>query len=252
MAIQVEWVKQSVSGTPGTGAITLGTAQVGFIRFQDDTRVTDGSLVHYTIQDGNDRERGVGTYNAGVLTRTVVQAKLQSSVYSEYPISPLSLTSSAVVSCSSISQRIRGASVRRSTDQSIPSGSSVNISWQVTEFDTDSFFNLATNPDRFTVTRPDINRIKLSCSCRFSSAFIGEVNLVFLKNGSIFHGSAYQTSNFSSQYGTSNIFTGPISVQLGDYFSVVIYQATGATQFVGATGISTSDMLTWFSLEVVV
>jgi len=251
MATQVEWVKQSVTGTPGTGAITLGSAQVGFIRFQDDTRVTNGTLVHYTVQDGNDRERGIGTYNSGVLARTVVQAKLQAGVYSELPIAPLSLTSSAVVSCSSISQGIRGASVKRTNSQSIPHNTTTNIIWQVADFDTNSFFNPSTNPDRLTVTNPDINMVKIEAAYRFESEFIGDINFYVAKNNQVFFGGTLTTnSSQASRYPGDCIVTPPVSVALNDFFTCKISQTSGGTHLLGGAGAATSDLLTWCSIQV--
>lgn len=101
----VEWVKQSVSGTPGTGTITLGSAyDAAHIRVQDDSRISDGSNVLYTVEDGNNRERGVGTYTATgtTLSRDTIHAKLDTGTLTENPGTGLSLTSGAIVTITGI------------------------------------------------------------------------------------------------------------------------------------------------------
>lgn len=63
----------SVSGTPGTGPITLGSAAA---KYQSLTGAggADGDTVSYLIDDNATWEIGVGTYNTGVLSRDTVKA----------------------------------------------------------------------------------------------------------------------------------------------------------------------------------
>lgn len=91
------WVKQAVSGTPGTGTITLGSAETGFIAFGD--AFTDGSLVSYVIEDGNNREAGIGTYTVSgtTLARTEIRYTLVSGTYDETAPAAITLTSAAIV-----------------------------------------------------------------------------------------------------------------------------------------------------------
>ena len=94
-----DWVKESVSGTPGTGTISLGGAFTSaFCKFQDC--FASGDKVLYVIQDGNDKEEGVGTLTSGspwTLARTTVLRTISSGTYSASSPTAISLTSSAVV-----------------------------------------------------------------------------------------------------------------------------------------------------------
>lgn len=62
------------SATPGTGALTLGTAVPGFLTF-DQAGVSDGAVVSYGAKEGAKSEVGIGTYSSTgpTLTRTTVR-----------------------------------------------------------------------------------------------------------------------------------------------------------------------------------
>ena len=84
-------VKVTVSGTPGTGTITLGSAVSGFMDFAT-AGVSNGNTVPYVIEDSNAWEIGVGTYTSSgtTLARTSITASSNSG-------SPISATSNAIV-----------------------------------------------------------------------------------------------------------------------------------------------------------
>lgn len=65
-------VKMSVSAAPGTGPITLGFAAAKYQSVTDAGGV-NGDTVNYLIDDGAAWETGVGTYNAGVISRDTVR-----------------------------------------------------------------------------------------------------------------------------------------------------------------------------------
>lgn len=81
--------RMTVSGTPGTGTITLSSAVSGYISFSS-AGVSDGDIVSYGIKDGTASEVGYGTYTASGTTLTRNLDKSTSG-------SLLSLTSAAEV-----------------------------------------------------------------------------------------------------------------------------------------------------------
>lgn len=97
-------VKETVSGTPGTGAITLGGASSGYQTFAagfDDKP----AVVGYAIEDGTAWEVGKGTLNSTGTTLT--RDTLRDSSTGSF----LNLTSSAVVFCTPSSELIDNANV---------------------------------------------------------------------------------------------------------------------------------------------
>ena len=84
--------RMSVSGTPGTGNITLGTAITGYQSFTQ-AGINSGDSFAYSLVDGNYWEYGIATYNSvgNQLTRAVSKTSAQNAT-------PLSLSSKTVIS----------------------------------------------------------------------------------------------------------------------------------------------------------
>lgn len=81
LSMLVNRAKMGVSGTPGTGVITLASAITGFQSFVA-AGVLDGQPISYVIEDGANWEVGQGLYTASgtTLTRTTVLASNNSNL----------------------------------------------------------------------------------------------------------------------------------------------------------------------------
>ncbi len=96
MALLFNRVKMTVSGTPGTGTITLGVAfSNAFLTFAE-AGVANTNVVSYVIEDGTDFEIGIGTYTSAgtTLSRDTVTV---SKIGGTAGTTKLTLTSAAVV-----------------------------------------------------------------------------------------------------------------------------------------------------------
>lgn len=67
MAKTVNRAKMSVTGTPGSGTVTLNAASTGYDSFSG-AGIADGELVEYVIEDGSQWEYGEGTYTSSGTT----------------------------------------------------------------------------------------------------------------------------------------------------------------------------------------
>ena len=251
MAILVDWVCQSVSGTPGTGTITLGSAVNGFIRFQDDTRLTDGATVYYTIEDGANRERGIGTYTASgtTLARTVIHAKIESGSYSENPGTGLDLTSNAIVSCSAIAatHNFRGCVLTHSTTQPISSAATTVLDWDTESLDTDNFHDTVTNNSRITIpSNKGIRKVRLIASVSLAGNATGQRITSIMKNSIAISTQVCSAATGLGGSYRANVTILDVDVSDGDYYQATIYQDSG-----GSLNANNIQPLHWFSLEVV-
>ena len=89
--VAANWVGENTS-TIGTGPLALSGAISTFCPF---SVLPDGSEVYYTLQEGFNRETGIGVVSNGTLTRNV-QATLVEGVYTETDI-PISLSGNGQV-----------------------------------------------------------------------------------------------------------------------------------------------------------
>ena len=99
-------VKTTVTGTPGTGAITLGSAASGFQSFATGFAGMLPCVIGYAIEDGAAWEVGKGTLNSDAtqLTRDLVRASSNSN-------NLINATSAAVVFCTPSSEMIDNANI---------------------------------------------------------------------------------------------------------------------------------------------
>ncbi len=98
-------VKETVSGTPGTGAITLGGAVSGFQTFANGFASMRPCYLVYAVEDGTAWEVGNGTLNSTgtTLTRDLLRSSSTGSF--------LNLTSAAIVFCTPSSETIDNANI---------------------------------------------------------------------------------------------------------------------------------------------
>jgi len=90
------WVLQKVSST-GTGDLLLGGSVASYIRFS--AVFADGATVYYSIQDGSNRENGLGTYVAASnkITRDTIYETLDNGLYDNSTPTALNLSGAAQV-----------------------------------------------------------------------------------------------------------------------------------------------------------
>lgn len=102
---QFDMARMTVSGTPGAGNITLGSAVSGFQSFAA-AGVADGQLISYGALDGTNWEVGRAVY---VASGTQLQSR---TLYGSSSGSLISLTSAAVVFTTLLAEDLRPALYR--------------------------------------------------------------------------------------------------------------------------------------------
>lgn len=97
-ALAAPWVKENCT-TIGTGNLILNSNIDTFIRFFDTVSAND--LVWYTVEDQNgNREAGIGKFDGtNQLIRETIHATLVSGTFNNTNPTPVSLSGSAIVSC---------------------------------------------------------------------------------------------------------------------------------------------------------
>lgn len=102
MPLFFDRVQQAVSGSPGTGTITLGAAASGMQTYAQ-AGATNGMLVNYVLTDGTAWEYGVGTYSTTgpALARSTITASSTGGT-------AITATSAAVVYCDAFAVNLNG------------------------------------------------------------------------------------------------------------------------------------------------
>lgn len=125
MSLLFDRVKMTVSGTPGTGTITLGSAvrdasNGDFLTFAE-AGVANSEVVSYFIQDGANWASGRGTYTSSgtTLSRDASEKRWNGSAYGT---ATLSLTSAAVVYIGA-----RAADIPPKTPDWVPAGAILHL-----------------------------------------------------------------------------------------------------------------------------
>lgn len=100
MPVLVNRAKMSTS-TTGTGTVTLGSAEAGYQTFAD-AGVSDGDVVRYVIEDGNNWEIGTGVYTSSgtTLSRSVAESSNSDNA--------INLSGSAVVFVTAVKDDVAG------------------------------------------------------------------------------------------------------------------------------------------------
>lgn len=119
-----------------------------------------------------------------------------------------------------------GASLSLSGDMTLGTGGNTSIDWDVEDYDTDSFHEGVTNPDRFTV--PEDGYYAVSVNVAFvggggGSTGIRRVRLV--KNGTVV--AVAQDDDVPGTATTAYTIARDFSCSASDYFHIAVYQSNG-------------------------
>jgi hypothetical protein len=141
----------------------------------------------------------------------------------------------------------KGAMVRKSANQSIPSGTNTPVTWQTAIYDTSGIYN-PSNPTRLTVPA-GVTKVRLAAQIVFGSNATGKRDVLIQKNGSLNYDGRATTNALpvtgTSQTMTVNITSPVLEVTQGDYFEILVYQNSGGS-------LTVDDWwTTWAALEVV-
>lgn len=91
------WTVEQCS-TEGDGTLILIGTDLGLARWRDSL---NAGQVYYAIQDGINKEAGIGTFNGiNQITRDTVTATLVNNIYNDNNPDPIDLSGASIVSCS--------------------------------------------------------------------------------------------------------------------------------------------------------
>lgn len=138
-------------------------------------------------------------------------------------------------------QPFRGCKLTVSGGQLIPTAVTTIINWNAEAFDTDGFHDNVTNNSRITIPA-GVSFVELTAQSEWQGSATGAKVLSIYKNGVLVAQSLTTPGHAGSN--TANCSTGPLPVVPGDYFTVGVYQETGANLTFSWTGYA------WFSMKV--
>ncbi len=98
MRQEANWILEDTV-TTGQGTISLGGNITGFVAFGDF--FSDGNTVKYVIEDGNNREIGIGIYTVSgdTLSRATILETLVAGTFDNTSPVAITLSGSAIVGC---------------------------------------------------------------------------------------------------------------------------------------------------------
>lgn len=225
---------EETTATVGTGTVAL-TAATGFARFSDQFGV--GALVAYAIQDGSNRETGIGTVASGnTLERTLVLSKLDSGVYSEYPATPLTLSGGAKVFVALERATLQGGFPGLATDAQLYSAHQV-ISGLQTRALTDGIGETLYVSPFLLTGRARVKALAVHCSTSAAGATT-RLGLYAVGTNGLPHRLIVQTSDINASTTGEKIASVPITtLPPGWYYTALAnrggypaYYAYGTTQ----------------------
>lgn len=238
MALMNNWVRESVSGVPGTGTITLGGNEIGFIKFEDAFVTTD--VVHYAIEDGNNREMGIGTLTTGspwTLARTTVLETLVSGTYDNTSPTAITLTSAAIVGIAGMTDMpgtIVGSAI---TEDNTWQNTALNIPVDATIPQNTEGFELMT----VTYTPKYANSLLRVTAKTFMRGTVGEYSVMALFKDSTADALkiAYTYNAGTDQGGYDIYHEETISATTAVTFKIRVGMDTGTTYINGSSTINT-------------
>lgn len=123
-----------------------------------------------------------------------------------------------------------GAKATRGTTQSIPDATITDIGWTSETYDTDSYHDNVTNPERMTVT--DAGKYLVTASLEFAANTTGGRFLMIYKNTTRMH-QVTQTGNISTFAAAMNI-SAVLDLSASDYVKIAVYQNSSGSLNVNA------------------
>lgn len=222
--------------TPASGAPTRRSD------FDEDVEVTAGATVFVAVGTANGGKFFVLTTSGTIVVGTTDLTFSQLSASPEWGSIGGTLSAQtdlqAALDAKADLARNR-AKVGLSSAQSIPNASLTTISWATEDYDVGGLFD-AGSPTRLTCSADGV--VQLGLAAIWGSSGTGNRYIAIRKNGT----DIIATDNRNAIASSDAIIWGPLlEVTSGDYFEVLVYQASGgALNFNAVPG-------TWFSMRYI-